>query len=315
MYLRLSALLLFFLALVASCNSRSEAEQSVPLRLGLHTTRSIAAFWVAEEKGYFTEEGVDLKVSLYESALDRDRAFHDKAIDCMVTDLVGAALLKGRGEKLRIVSPIVPGGLNEGRLAILASPHSSIKRPIDLKGKRIGLSFNTIVDFATDKLLEEAGLSAQMVQKVSEPMIQQRLSRLLDGTLDAAILPEPLATTAQLKGAKVILDDHRNEYIHCVLAVQEKSITKQKRDIEKMLVAVRRAAKEIRRDQNLYRQALLALGNAPKECEEALRIVNGPKWDASVEDQVREVVIWLKNKNAIKKDVSYPSLIEKDIRR
>ena len=253
--------LCLLLTLIA-CNSSSNAKSnSKPLRLGLHVIRSVVPFWVAREKDYFSQEGANIEFVCFESAIDMDIAFQNKMIDAMLTDLVGAVLLKGNGEKLRIIPSIVEGGLNEGRVAILASPQSSIFKPADLCGKRLGLSYNTIVDFAVDKLFEEAGLSSKDVRKVSIHKMYVRLKKLLEGSIDAAVLAEPLITIAQKGGGRVIL------------------------------------------------------GKAHKEYEKAIKVMSCSKWDIPIEDQIDQVALWLKEKGAIKKDVDYHSLVDKDFVR
>jgi len=73
-----------------------------------------------------------------------------------------------------------------------------------MKGKDIAISTNTIIEYATDKILEKYGLSPDDVNKVAVPQIPARLEMLQSGKIDAATLPDPLATVAMKNGAKVI---------------------------------------------------------------------------------------------------------------
>jgi len=45
------------------------------------------------------------------------------------------------------------------------------------------------------------------VQKVNIAKMPLRVENLLQGQIDAAVLPDPLASYAELKGAKVLVDD------------------------------------------------------------------------------------------------------------
>ena len=51
------------------------------------------------------------------------------------------------------------------------------------------------------------GMDPKEVQKVNIAKMPLRVENLLQGQIDAAVLPDPLASYAELKGAKVLVDD------------------------------------------------------------------------------------------------------------
>jgi ABC-type nitrate/sulfonate/bicarbonate transport system substrate-binding protein len=67
--------------------------------------------------------------------------------------------------------------------------------PARLKGRRVALPFpGAPLDFQTRYLLERAGLDPDRDVEISYGAFTQSVPRLLAGQLDAAALPEPLAT-------------------------------------------------------------------------------------------------------------------------
>ena len=70
----------------------------------------------------------------------------------------------------------------------------------DLKGKKLALSSNTVIEYTTDKLLAQAGIAPEEVEKVEIVKIPLRLEMLRNGEVDAAVLPEPFATMALESG-------------------------------------------------------------------------------------------------------------------
>ena len=74
----------------------------------------------------------------------------------------------------------------------------------DLRDKHIGLSSNTLIDYATERALVDASGKPFPYTRVEVQKIPIRLEMLSSGELDAAILPEPFATIGASKGLKTI---------------------------------------------------------------------------------------------------------------
>ena len=102
--------------------------------------------------------------------------------------------------------PVKATWLTEGRYALLASPSSGITSPEEMRGKRVAISKNTIIDYATDQLLLHYNVDPQQLRKTSIPQVPVRMQMLASGRIDAACLPDPLATAAELGGAVVVSD-------------------------------------------------------------------------------------------------------------
>ena len=81
---------------------------------------------------------------------------------------------------------------------------SNISSVADLNGRKIAISRNTIIDYITDTLV---GDTAVKVKKVEVKKMPLRMQMLLNNEIDAATLPEPLASYALYKGAKLVISD------------------------------------------------------------------------------------------------------------
>ncbi len=95
---------------------------------------------------------------------------------------------------MKIVSLELQETGDKMRFAIIAGSQSNISAVSDLEGREIAISNNTVIEYITDTLRGDVQLQKLEVKKV--PI---RMQMLLDNEIDAATLPEPLASYALFK--------------------------------------------------------------------------------------------------------------------
>ena len=69
-----------------------------------------------------------------------------------------------------------------------------------LKGKNLGISRNTVIEYTTDRIINTAGLDESEITKTEVNKIPLRLEMLRSGQIDAAVLPDPFITIAMADG-------------------------------------------------------------------------------------------------------------------
>ncbi|NLL18968.1 MAG: ABC transporter substrate-binding protein, partial [Clostridia bacterium] len=192
----------------ASCSSQKAADPATEtLKLGVLSLEDILPMVVANEKGYFAEEGLTVELIPFQSTVESQSAIQSGDIDGMMNDMVVAALLKESGTDLKVTSVTLEATDERRRFAIVVSPDSDIKTVADLKGRELGISFNSIIEYTTDEMLVAAGVSPEEVNKTAIPKIPVRLEMLINNNIEAANLPDPLITFAEFNGCKTIIDD------------------------------------------------------------------------------------------------------------
>ena len=87
------------------------AHAADPLRLGLLHTLSPAPFYIAQERGYFRDEGIDLTFRFFEAAQPIAAAAVSGDIDVGVTALTGGFFNLAEKGTLKVIG----GGLHEQR--------------------------------------------------------------------------------------------------------------------------------------------------------------------------------------------------------
>lgn len=175
-----------------------KAESQKTITIGVMPDVDSIPFVIAEKNGYFTKEGVKVKIEHFKSARDRDSALQSGVLDGVVTDVVAVAFANEGGIKLRIISK------HDGNIELMAGKDTGIKSVQDLKGRSIAMSTNTIMEYTADTMLQDVGLKPDDVKKVPIPQLPTRLEMLMGGKVDSAIMPEPLAGMAIKNGALIL---------------------------------------------------------------------------------------------------------------
>jgi NitT/TauT family transport system substrate-binding protein len=180
--------LLFFCAALSGCACEVKQE----LSLGVLPDVDSVPIIIAQQKGYFEQEGLNIRLEKFTSAMERDSALQSGTIDGAVSDILSAAFFRQGGFNVSITS------MTNGSYKLVA-----VKGTNDvssLAGKSIAISSNTIIEYATDSMLYEYGLAPEEVSKTAIPKIPLRLEMLKNGKVNAATLPEPFASSAVKSG-------------------------------------------------------------------------------------------------------------------
>ncbi len=180
---------------------RSRAAPMETLRVGLPRLEQNALIYVAADRGLFARNGLNVQIKEYGTGVATLAALNSGEVD-----LAGAAEF-----------PFVQAALRQEPVAIIAAydrfendyllarRDRGIQEIADLKGKRIGLARNTIVEFYLGRFLSLHGLSLQDVTLVDlQP--GQFVSAFLDSNnIDAIAAWQPYISQAQnrLPGALI----------------------------------------------------------------------------------------------------------------
>lgn len=207
---KLSVLLCFILSVVmVGCHAKAPIPEASPspseagaekesLSLGLISSISALPIIMAEEKGYFEEAGVDVKLEFFKAAKDRDAALQAGQIDGVICDQIAIAIYQNVGIDMKIT------GMTDGEFVLVAGANSGINQVADLVGKKVAISENTVIEYTLDQLLDKYDVSEAAVEKVAIPAMPTRLEMLNNGEIDAAIMPSPFSDTAIANGGKMI---------------------------------------------------------------------------------------------------------------
>lgn len=183
------------LALLLSGCSNEKKTQT--LKIGVISDVGAIPFVIAEQQGFYKKRGLNIDIQVFKSAMDRDTALQTGNLDGAMADMLTIIFFNDAGFDVKMTSQ------TKGNYRLITSPKLNADSFMKLKSPTIGLSSNTVIDFATQKVAEAQGFDQKM-SKVAIPQMPVRLEMLGAGELNGATLPEPLASSAILDGGSVI---------------------------------------------------------------------------------------------------------------
>jgi len=281
------------------------------VRIGTLPTEDSLPLWVAQRDGLFAKAGIDVTITVFASAVERDAALTAGAIDGEMGDLIAATLLREGGVPVKVATVMLGSTAKEGRFGIAVKPGSKVTKLSQLAGVPIATSSATIQEYVLDKLMAGAGVSADKVKTVEIKKVPVRFGQLMAGAIDAAALPEPFLSLAAKTGAKVVGDDTTGDNIsQTVMIFSEKylSATGSADALTKLLGAWDTAVGTINANPNSFRQLLVDQAKLPAPLATSYAVNNYPKAQLPTTDEVTSVIEWMTGKGLIKTPVTYADL-------
>lgn len=305
--LGLVVLLLALFPVLTGCDLLSKEPGN--LKIGVLPILDTLPLYVADQEGFFESEGIEVELLPFSSALERDVAMQTDQIDGEINDLISAALLNNEDDRVRVVRTAMRATPEKAMFAIL-SVDGAIQSSEDLKGKQIGMSTNSIIEYVVDRLLRADGLAEDDIIKQEVPKIPVRLELLTSGQIPAACLPEPLASLAVVNGAHIVVDDRSHpEYAQSVVSFSTLTLGKKPVAVKRFLSAYEKAVEAINAEPDKYRSLLIEKGNVPKPVQDSFDMPVFPEAGVPTQDEVADVLEWMTAKEMLTREMDYEGLI------
>jgi NitT/TauT family transport system substrate-binding protein len=195
------------LLLALACGA-SHAAAPVTVRVGLANASSDVGFFIADKKGYFKQEGLDVKFTTFDSGAKMVAPLGNGQLEVGAgSPSAGLYNAIARGIDIKIVADkgSTPPGYGYQPLLVRkdlveSGRYKSLK---DLKGMKIAGSAQGSASTSTlNEALKKAGLKYEDVERVFLGF-PQHVMALQNKAVDAAMTTEPSATKAVQSGAAV----------------------------------------------------------------------------------------------------------------
>lgn len=289
---------------------RNDPQELKPIKLGVLPIEDNLPLYLAEAQDMFAKEGLKVELVPFDSARERDAAMQAGQIDGEIADLVAVALLKKGGTDVRVASVGLGAKPEEGRFALLAAPKGRVKTVIDLKNTPVAISENSIIEYVTDNLLLAGGLKKEEIKKVAISSIPARMEALSSGQVEAAVLPDPLATLAEKNGARLIADDTKINLSQTVLLFRKQVIDENKAAVMKVVKIYGQAGRELTANPDKYRPLFIEKARVPAPIKDTYKSPVFSPFQAPTIDDVAKVMNWMVEKKLLKKPFNYDEIVD-----
>ena len=197
---------------------------SAPLKLGVLPAADTIVLHVAADEGLFAKQGLEVELVPFQSALELGAAMRAGALSGHFGDIINVLMQNESGSPQAIVATTSHSSPDNRCFGLVVSPKSKAQTLADLKGKDIAVSSATIIDFLLAQLLLQEGAAPDFLNRQDIRQIPVRLQMLLSGQIESALLPEPLVSLVEAKGARTILNDCKLNTPLAVIALKLKEV-------------------------------------------------------------------------------------------
>ena len=308
----LAALMLLLVGCDSSRAGGTRGEQSQIVRIGVLRIDDSIPLFVADRDGIFERNGVKTELIGFGSPMDQMRAAEAGEIDFLMTDMIVLSLLKLGQSDFRVVQTALGADEKEGRFLIVSAPDSGIVEPSDLHGATIAISENTMMDFLVEQFERVHGLDGSQIDKMHIPSLTLRMEALLEGRVDAAILPDPLAAFAVHMGANTVIDTTKldENLSQSVFAVSQRLIEENPGIVQKLVDSVVMAMEAINGSPGDYRDFCLEIANVPFEIAGGYPTPTYTPNSVPGAEEVQRVMDWMVSRGLLSERFEYGQIVD-----
>lgn len=298
------SLICVFAVMVSGCGNKQSDKELQAITVGVMPDIDSVPIIIAQEKGYFAEEGLKVNIQQFKSAMDRDAALQSGNLDGAISDLLAVAFAKSGGFDVKVTA------YTDGDYKLIAGKNENVASPKDLAGKDVAVSKNTIIEYVTDQISVSQSMKEDSINKVVIPQIPTRLEMLQNGKLAAATLPEPMGSIAVANGCKFITDSEQLGINPGVMMFTAKCVDNKKAELQAFYRAYNKAVKYLNEHpQDEYMDLIIEKSGFPAIAKTALKLPKYREAGLPQEKDVVDCMKWMNSKGLIKQEFSYKDLV------
>ncbi len=214
---------------------RAAEAKPTTVRIGYTNGINSTLLLVAQEKGFFTQAGLDAILEHNSAGLISVRRMYEGQLDmalCSETVLAAAALKK---EPLQAIASIGSYSVSD----MIVRKGSGIEKPADLPGKRIGLMMGTQAQIDAYEFLLLNGVPVRSVH-IIDTTPDRMETGIIEGELDAVAVWEPFVSDMKkrLKDKALVWPFPYEQTHHWLLTAAPEYIQKRPKVVEAVVTAL-----------------------------------------------------------------------------
>ncbi len=206
-------------------------------RIGLGPFVGFGPLYLAQQKGFFKDAGIDAELIVLTGLAERNSALKAGRIDALAAPVDYFVLSAGNNLSATIAMAIDESNGADGIVAT-----NDIKTVADLRGKRVAFQRGLPSEFFLRALLQQNGLTLADLKSVDMETAQAGAA-FISKQVDAAVIWEPWLTKASQEGHGHVLassKDYPNLIVDC-LGFNQGAVSRSPQDVQAIVNAVLRA--------------------------------------------------------------------------
>lgn len=223
------------------------AAERVDIGLSVPNFGPYAAVYVADELGYYADEGLEVQITAFRGGSAAQQALASDAMDIINYFPPGAAVAIERGVEQKVVAV---GAARPDGWHMMVKSDSDIEKPEDLDGRRVGISAkNSTTDYYALWVADQYGIEIETVPVGGGGMIPA----LLSDQVDAISAFSPLTYRLMVSGDARSLVDYAKDMpptLPDVWVASQDMIDEHPEQVEGVLRAMYRATRYMQENRD-----------------------------------------------------------------
>ncbi|MEG0471136.1 MAG: ABC transporter substrate-binding protein [Solibacillus sp.] len=249
----LTLILASFAIIAAGCTGKSDAQEKneleeISIMLDWYPNAVHSAIYVAKEKGYFKDAGLDVEIVMPADTNDPLKLAATGKVDLAIS--YQSQLLVSRAEDIPVVS--VAALVRHSLDAIMYKEESGIQSPKDLEGKRVGYPSTTVSEAVVASMVANDGGDVQQVKMtdVGWDLMPSLATDQVDAVVGAYINHEMVLLEKEGYNIDLLnLEDFGvPDNYELVVVTGEKTFEQKKDQITKFWQAVTKGQQDVKKD-------------------------------------------------------------------
>ena len=193
------------LAAIAPACALAQDKPLTPLRTATLKIAAQTDVWVAQQRGIYAKNGIDAKISFFNTGAQSIPAMQGGAVDVLLSiPGIGMVAMERGIDLAAIFQDEIAHAAPPDSASVQVMESSPIKSLADLRGKKIGVGgLSTQNTIAVKMLLDKAGVDLSSVS-MSEVPFTAMVNAIKAGHVDAVVPIDPFTTQLRLSGGRVI---------------------------------------------------------------------------------------------------------------
>jgi ABC-type nitrate/sulfonate/bicarbonate transport system substrate-binding protein len=284
------------------------------ITIGIQVSPAMTLVMVAKDKGFFSEEGLEVEIKEFTAGKFALQAFLSRSIDFCVSGEVPVCLASLQGNKIRVVSQVVENTIKEVRVVALKDgTERDAKSYFTARKRKLATSFGGGPEFFTYSFLKHYQIGIGDVEILSQAP-QDMPAALEARSVDAISIFDPFAFIAEKRlGDKAVTFSDAALYSEFyVLNARPDQIEKSPAVIEAILRGFVKAAEFIEKNPEEAKQILQKYTKLDRDVIDGIwgNFAFRPALVQKLIDYWNAQAIWAKDTKMVTPDTQVPNFRE-----